>query len=837
MSVRAVTLVVAWVLGSLWAGAWAEGTQTPEERLSAAAQAMRTQEWGKAVAALQSLTRDFPEEPQFVWKLAWAHLLGGNDTEAAQAFERAALLAPGTELAELSREVLASVEATKMVVYGQPDQQVFHRPYCLASIETCIRFQGAQEAVDAGYAPCTVCSPDPDACWQKLQARIIARTKRAVRVGDAAAQAAAQHGDAAVLEAGAAADFRKSAATYALLSKYQYHITIESLGPLMNVQATPIDRAYARAKAAQYSQRAAQADAEAYRRGLLAACATRARHRAAESLDEWTQELRAAQVAKEGSCAARQARRCAERKDWPNAVFFSRVALQAAPSHKEWVSLLCEAVLGWCEAVAPRAEEVLQDQQAEAEEGSSVVALASLPIGEEEAQERMAAVILRLGEIEPELMTTWMEVRDVLGALQFALGVPAPDVPEAIAKLLPFEDRFQDLNKKIAAAADALAERTIAAEERASAQSLLAQAQEASAREDWQTAHSLARAAIAKYPLPRAVEIVQMAEDQVLARSVTRADELETKESFAEAASVLNDACEFTGDQSLVPRIEYLKDMAAAKEVIEAEGGRTVEGAIRLMDRAWREGLLRQCAALLLARGGLFPTEALAAARLTIQGQPAGGDQVERLLAIAADALCPNASADDLICALSHTTPTLLYAPDVHRCLFSASLLVLARTRDARAAGIAAGLARLIGEKRWAQIACLYLGDDPFSLLTETATAIDAKDKERCIQLAKKLAAGDPEGIFTWLPAAAAYHAGASMEFDTCWRRAQTSQYAEWLARKMLRKPELDPALDVCLVTAAKACVEAKGLVGSPEKIRVPPETADILTWEPAQAD
>jgi len=127
-----------------------------------------------------------------------------------------------------------------------------------------------------------------------------------------------------------------------------------------------------------------------------------------------------------------------------------------------------------------------------------------------------------------------------------------------------------------------------------------------------------------------------------------------------------------------------------------------------------------------------------------------------------------------------------------------------------------------------------YLGDDPFSLLVEAATAVDAADKERCLEVAQRLTASEPKGVFTWLPAAAAYKAGRSMEFEACWRRAQISQYAEWLARKMPRKPEIDPALDVCLVTAAKAYVDANGLRGSQENVNVPPRgggRSDVGTW------
>ena len=60
-----------------------------------------------------------------------------------------------------------------------------------------------------------------------------------------------------------------------------------------------------------------------------------------------------------------------------------------------------------------------------------------------------------------------------------------------------------------------------------------------------------------------------------------------------------------------------------------------------------------------------------------LQERPAGGKEVERFLTDAAAALCPNASVENIIDALSRTTPTVLVTPDVHKRLFTPSLLVL----------------------------------------------------------------------------------------------------------------------------------------------------------------
>jgi len=213
----------------------------------------------------------------------------------------------------------------------------------------------------------------------------------------------------------------------------------------------------------------------------------------------------------------------------------------------------------------------------------------------------MAEVIWRLGELEPELMSRWVEVRQVLAAVSLTRKVAAEadvGVPDAAEKLLASEQKVEGLNKRMAGVAEALARRTITAEERTKAQDLLAQAQEALAREDWKTARNLAREAMDKYPLPEAAEVVATAQDKALARALAQADELEGKKSFAEAASVLSDAYYFTGVPSLISRIEYLKRMAAAKEIVEAEKGRTVEEAIRLMRRALGKAFTRVlCAA------------------------------------------------------------------------------------------------------------------------------------------------------------------------------------------------------------------------------------------------
>lgn len=354
------------------------------------------------------------------------------------------------------------------------------------------------------------------------------------------------------------------------------------------------------------------------------------------------------------------------------------------------------------------------------------------------------------------------------------------------------------------------------------------------ARGEVEEALTSAREALQKYPLPDAGDTIAKAALRLVENALTRAAELGKAHSFSEAAQLLARVARVTGDQSLLLEAKRMETLAGAWEIVAAADWSDAQSALAVIRLAHEKDLARECAQLLAGEKASTAYHKLTIAKLLMLGGRAGAaEQILEVAATCADQVCPDVTVADLVQALASTTPALLKQPEVVRPLVTASLLIAAKTGAPRAAGIAVLVCYMTGEREWPRFLWSNLGDDIFSLIARAYDAVETKNASECLEVAEMLTNVEPKGVFSWLPAAAAFRCAGSMKFDDCWKRAWASPDASLLVKRNLSKPVLGEALDICLIAAAQAHVAQLRECGTLRLQNIPDGVYWLVTWKP----
>lgn len=425
---------------------------------------------------LEPLLRGAPGDPSVMWLAGWARALSGDRTGALELFGKLATLSPKTEVARLANDLGAQWELVVTVVYADPKTQCFHRPYCPACSPTLrghIFCKSAQEAVDAGYDPCTFCGSDPGGIYEKLSRKIATQRRRHGRAMKSALESMILHG-ASKEEATARRQAHEQLMRRAA-EELQFDLIFVPLpGGRTGVMAPNKERALQDLLA--HARSAQQYAEQQKKQETLLAFATESYYVSQRRLLELEWRLDESQRRNNAAIILKQSERCYQSQEWPQVVSFARLVATLQRDNERWPELLGTGILKWCEEALDRCSEIIASRRFDGAVLASSAELVAATPGGEDLKSRTEAFMLRLREIDPAAMLAWEDLRD---AYEEATGIlkdeEAIDIlkdspflsGQAVAVLSRLVDDMRAMNTKFAAWAEDLARRTIAAEEAA----------------------------------------------------------------------------------------------------------------------------------------------------------------------------------------------------------------------------------------------------------------------------------------------------------------------------------------------------------------------------------